>query len=283
MLEGAEAEGAPRTTARRRRPRSRRRRSPAAAEPAPDADVQADVVVLGAGPGGYTAAFRAADLGLKTVLVERHERLGGVCLNVGCIPSKSLLHIARVLSDVEESAKYGITFGKPEIDIDALRSWKDSVVGKLTGGLTGLAKQRKVEVVRGTGTFTSPQPALRRGRGRHEDDRLQALHHRRGLEPDGAARDARGRPAADGLDRRARARRHPRAAARHRRRDHRPGDGDGLRRARLQGHASSSCSTRSSPAATRTSSSRCRSGSRSATRRSGWARRSRAWRRPTTG
>ncbi len=114
------------------------------------------MVVLGAGPGGYTAAFRAADLGLKTVLVERHERLGGVCLNVGCIPSKSLLHIARVLSDVEESAAYGITFGKPEIDIDALRSWKDSVVGKLTGGLTGLAKQRKVEVVRGTGTFTSP-------------------------------------------------------------------------------------------------------------------------------
>jgi dihydrolipoamide dehydrogenase len=129
---------------------------PPAETPAPDADVQADVVVLGAGPGGYTAAFRAADLGLKTVLIERHERLGGVCLNVGCIPSKSLLHIARVLSDVEESSAYGITFGEPEIDIDALRGWKDSVVGKLTGGLTGLAEQRKVEVVRGTGTFTSP-------------------------------------------------------------------------------------------------------------------------------
>ena len=158
MLEGAEAEGAPSDDGKApaaEEPAAEPEPEPES-EPAPDADVQADVVVLGAGPGGYTAAFRAADLGLKTVLVERHERLGGVCLNVGCIPSKSLLHIARVLSDVEESANYGITFGKPEIDIDALRSWKDSVVGKLTGGLTGLAKQRKVEVVRGTGTFTGP-------------------------------------------------------------------------------------------------------------------------------
>ena len=157
MLEGAEAEASASDDGKAP---AEEAAAPAPAEPepapAPDADVQADVVVLGAGPGGYTAAFRAADLGLKTVLVERHERLGGVCLNVGCIPSKSLLHIARVLSDVEESASYGITFGKPEIDIDALRGWKDSVVGKLTGGLTGLAKQRKVEVVRGTGTFTSP-------------------------------------------------------------------------------------------------------------------------------
>jgi dihydrolipoamide dehydrogenase len=125
-------------------------------EPDSDSDVQADVVVLGAGPGGYTAAFRAADLGLKTVLVERHDRLGGVCLNVGCIPSKALLHIARVMADAEESAEHGITFGKPEIDVDKLRGWKDSVVAKLTGGLTGLAKQRNVEVVRGRGTFTSP-------------------------------------------------------------------------------------------------------------------------------
>jgi dihydrolipoamide dehydrogenase len=128
----------------------------AEAPPAPDADVQAEVVILGVGPGGYTAAFRAADLGLKTVLIERHERLGGVCLNVGCIPSKSLLHIARVMADVEESAAHGISFGEPEIDIDKLRDWKDSVVGKLTGGLTGLAKQRKVEVVHGRATFSSP-------------------------------------------------------------------------------------------------------------------------------
>jgi dihydrolipoamide dehydrogenase len=163
-LEEAAAEGdpaddgkAPAAEAEAAEPKAQ---APAATEaeapPAPDADVQADVVVLGAGPGGYTAAFRAADLGLKTVLIERHERLGGVCLNVGCIPSKSLLHIARVMADVEESAAHGISFGEPEIDIDKLRDWKDSVVGKLTGGLTGLAKQRKVEVVQGRATFSSP-------------------------------------------------------------------------------------------------------------------------------
>jgi dihydrolipoamide dehydrogenase len=125
------------------------------AEPEPAGD-RIDVVVLGAGPGGYTAAFRAADLGLKTVLVERDERLGGVCLNVGCIPSKALLHMARVVNEAEESAAHGVRFGEPEIDIDALRSWKDGVVGRLTGGLASLAKQRGVEVVRGTGTFTGP-------------------------------------------------------------------------------------------------------------------------------
>ena len=100
--------------------------APPAAEYEGDVDVEADVVVLGAGPGGYTAAFRAADLGLKTVLVERYERLGGVCLNVGCIPSKALLHIARVISDVEESAALRASrFGEPEIDLDELRGWKD--------------------------------------------------------------------------------------------------------------------------------------------------------------
>ena len=112
--------------------------------------------MLGAGPGGYTAAFRAADLGLKTVLVERHERARRRLPQRRLHPLEGAAAHRRVLSDVEESASYGITFGKPEIDIDALRGWKDSVVGKLTGGLTGLAKQRKVEVVRGTGTFTSP-------------------------------------------------------------------------------------------------------------------------------
>ena len=153
MLEEAAAEGDPADDGKAP---AETAAAPPAESAEPDADVQADVVVLGAGPGGYTAAFRAADLGLKTVLVERHERLGGVCLNVGCIPSKALLHIARVMADVEESAAHGITFGEPEIDVDKLRGWKDSVVEKLTGGLTGLAKQRKVEVVRGTGTFTSP-------------------------------------------------------------------------------------------------------------------------------
>jgi dihydrolipoamide dehydrogenase len=129
------------------------------AEPAPDTtqdEYDAQVVVLGAGPGGYTAAFRAADLGLKTVLVERYERLGGVCLNVGCIPSKTLLHAARVIAEAEEMASHGIQFGKPSVDLDALRGWKDDVVHKLTGGLDALAKQRKVEVVHGVGRFTGP-------------------------------------------------------------------------------------------------------------------------------
>jgi dihydrolipoamide dehydrogenase len=116
----------------------------------------AQVVVLGAGIGGYTAAFRAADLGLKTVLIERHERLGGVCLNVGCIPSKALLHAARVVAEAEEMGSHGISFARPKIDLDALRGWKESVVGKLTGGLVQLARQRHVEVVRGEARVTGP-------------------------------------------------------------------------------------------------------------------------------
>jgi dihydrolipoyl dehydrogenase len=116
---------------------------------------QADLVVLGAGPGGSTAAFRAADLGLDVVLVERWPVLGGVCLNVGCIPSKALLHAARVIEEARESRDFGIDFGAPEIDLARLRVWKSSVVDKLTGGLTTLATQRKIRVVHGTGTFTS--------------------------------------------------------------------------------------------------------------------------------
>jgi dihydrolipoamide dehydrogenase len=115
----------------------------------------AQLLVLGAGPGGYTAAFRAADLGLKVTLVERWAELGGVCLNVGCIPSKALLHAAKVIEDADEMAERGIAFGVPQIDLPRLRAWKASVVGKLTGGLRVLAKQRKVEVVRGTGRFVS--------------------------------------------------------------------------------------------------------------------------------
>jgi dihydrolipoamide dehydrogenase len=112
--------------------------------------------VLGAGPGGYASAFRAADLGLSTILVERYDRLGGVCLNVGCIPSKALLHAARVVAEAEEMAEHGISFGAPKVDLGKLLAWKDSVVEKLTGGLDGLAKQRKVEVVHGEARFTSP-------------------------------------------------------------------------------------------------------------------------------
>ena len=136
--------------------------APPAATPAPasaaniKADIHTEVLVLGAGPGGYTAAFRAADLGKKVVLVERYPTLGGVCLNVGCIPSKALLHVAKVITEADEAAHTGITFGKPSIDIDKLRAWKSGVVGKLTKGLSGLAKQRKVQVVTGRGEFASP-------------------------------------------------------------------------------------------------------------------------------
>lgn len=133
-----------------------------AATPAPQAatfsgqaDLQAQVVVLGSGPGGYTAAFRAADLGLSVILIERYESIGGVCLNVGCIPSKALLHTAQVINEAEEFADLGVTFNKPEIDIDKLRGHKNKVVGKLTGGLKHLAKQRKVKIVHGYGKFTS--------------------------------------------------------------------------------------------------------------------------------
>jgi dihydrolipoamide dehydrogenase len=120
-------------------------------------DISTQVVVLGSGPGGYTAAFRAADLGLKVVLIERYSTLGGVCLNVGCIPSKALLHTAKVMTEAEESAHHGVTFGKPSVDLEQLRNWKaNDVVGKLTGGLAHMAKTRGVTVVNGVGKFTSP-------------------------------------------------------------------------------------------------------------------------------
>ncbi len=128
-------------------------------EPAPAAPAEADaqVIVIGSGPGGYAAAFRAADLGLRTVLIERSERLGGVCLNVGCIPSKALLHAARVIAEAEEMAAHGITFGRPQVDLAALLAWKQGVVDRLTGGLDGLAKQRKVEVVHGDARLIGPR------------------------------------------------------------------------------------------------------------------------------
>jgi dihydrolipoamide dehydrogenase len=116
--------------------------------------IKTDVVVLGSGPGGYTAAFRAADLGKKVVLVERYDTLGGVCLNVGCIPSKALLHIAKVVDEAHEMADQGVSFGQPKLDNTKLVAWKNSVINKLTGGLKALSKQRKVEVLTGVGTFS---------------------------------------------------------------------------------------------------------------------------------
>ncbi|MGF6548480.1 dihydrolipoyl dehydrogenase [Paraburkholderia youngii] len=137
--------------------------APKAAAPAPQAgsysgsaDIECDMLVLGSGPGGYSAAFRSADLGMKTVLVERYPTLGGVCLNVGCIPSKALLHTALVIDEAADLASHGITFGKPQIDLDKLRDFKSGVVKKLTGGLAGMAKMRKVEMVTGTGAFVDP-------------------------------------------------------------------------------------------------------------------------------
>jgi dihydrolipoamide dehydrogenase len=134
-------------------PRSAASEGPTSAE---DANYDFELVVLGAGPGGYTAAFRAADLGMKVALIERWPTLGGVCLNVGCIPSKALLHAARVIEDAASMAAHGISFGEPQIDADRLCAWKDKVVGRLTGGLAGLARQRKVETVRGYGRFAGP-------------------------------------------------------------------------------------------------------------------------------
>ncbi|MBY0484080.1 dihydrolipoyl dehydrogenase [Nitrosomonas sp.] len=130
--------------------------APTSPQSIPPGDIHADVVVLGAGPGGYTAAFRAADLGKKVVLIERYASLGGVCLNVGCIPSKALLHVAKVITEAEDVEAQGIVFGKPKIDIAKLRTWKESVIGKLTKGLKALAKQRKVEIIHGSGKFTTP-------------------------------------------------------------------------------------------------------------------------------
>ena len=124
-------------------------------KPQSNATHSVQLVVIGAGPGGYTAAFRAADLGLDVMLIERSPVLGGVCLNVGCIPSKALLHAAKVIDEAAAMAEHGVSFGKPEIDAEKLRDWKNEVIGKLTGGLSGMAKQRKVRVVQATAKFMS--------------------------------------------------------------------------------------------------------------------------------
>src|SRR5450830_972906 len=127
--------------------------APVAASFGGSADIECDMMVLGAGPGGYSAAFRAADLGMNTVLIERYSTLGGLCLNVGCIPSKALLHVAAVIDETAAMASHGVTFAKPEIDIDKLRAYKEKVIGTMTGGLAGMAKARKVSVVQGVGQF----------------------------------------------------------------------------------------------------------------------------------
>ncbi len=154
---GEEAPEAPATTGPGEgKPTDREAPREAVVDPGQKPEGAVDLVVVGAGPGGYAAAFRAADLGLEVVLVERHERLGGVCLNVGCIPSKALLHVAKVMADAEDAAGAGVTFAAPEVDLAGVRAFKDGAVDKLVGGVAGLAKGRKVRVVHGEARFTGP-------------------------------------------------------------------------------------------------------------------------------
>ena len=158
--------------------------TPTAAAYSGTADVECEMLVLGSGPGGYSAAFRAADLGMKTVLVERYATLGGVCLNVGCIPSKALLHIAAVMDEVKELGGHGIKYGAPQIDIDAVRDFKDGVVKKLTGGLAGMAKARKVDVVRGVGRFLDPhhiEVELTSGTGWDKTGAKKTIHFQKAI------------------------------------------------------------------------------------------------------
>ena len=194
--------------------------------PGTKGDVHAEVLVLGAGPGGYTAAFRAADLGKKVVMVDSRGPLGGVCLNVGCIPSKALLHAAKVIAETKEMSHAGLSFTAPTIDLDALRGWKDGVVTRLTGGLAGLAKQRKVHTLVGTGTFTSPNMLSVTGPdGSTTTVSLRRRDHRRRLRAGRTAVHPARRPPRHRLHRRPGPGQHPRAAAGARRRDHRAGDG----------------------------------------------------------
>ncbi|WP_342753431.1 dihydrolipoyl dehydrogenase [Caballeronia novacaledonica] len=153
---GASAAAAPAPAPQKAAPAAAPAPAPQAGSYSGSADVECDMLVLGAGPGGYSAAFRSADLGMKTVLVERYSTLGGVCLNVGCIPSKALLHTALVIDEAAELAAHGISFGEPKVDLDKLRGFKEGVVKKLTGGLAGMAKARKVQVVTGVGNFVDP-------------------------------------------------------------------------------------------------------------------------------
>ncbi len=156
VLEGAEAADAAKDSAPAAAAAEAPKTVAATGKASGPGDIHGEVVVLGSGPGGYSAAFRAADLGKKVILIEKYDVLGGVCLNVGCIPSKALLHAAKVITEAEEMEEHGIKFAKPKVDVKALESWKSSVVKQLTGGLSGLAKGRKVQVVTGYGRFTGP-------------------------------------------------------------------------------------------------------------------------------
>ena len=201
--------------------------APSAASYSGKADIECDMLVLGAGPGGYSAAFRAADLGMKTVLVERYETLGGVCLNVGCIPSKALLHTASVIDEVKHLPDHGITFGAPQIDLGKLRGFKDGVVKKLTGGLAGMAKARKVEVVTGVGAFLDPHHLEVVSAGGKKTVKFAKAIIAAGSQAVKLPFSARG-SAHRRFDRRIAAEVDPQAHAGDRRRHHRARNGDGL-------------------------------------------------------
>ena len=246
---------------------------PTAPAPKPAAaskgDFEAEVLVLGAGPGGYTAAFRAADLGRRVVLVERWPTLGGVCLNVGCIPSKALLHAAKVIAETKEMGHFGVGFGAPEIDLDRLGGWKEGVVKRLTGGLSGLAKQRKVTTVQGYSRFTSlNQLEVERPDGSTRTVSFEQAIIAAGSEPVTLPFIPHADPRVIEFHGGSRAKRDAQAAAGRGRRDHRAGDGDGLPRARGKGDHRRARWTRSFLVPTRTSSPRCTSGSPSSTRTS---------------
>jgi len=181
-----------------------------------------DLLVLGAGPGGYTAAFRAADLGLDVILIERYPRLGGVCLNVGCIPSKALLHTGKVIDEAADMAEHGVSFGAPSIDLERLRGWKDGVVGKLTQGLDGLAKKRKVRVITGAAKFADAHTVSVKSASGSQHIRFAQCVVAAGSE---AVHLPNLRRPRHGFHQGAEAAGHSGHAADHRRRHHRPGDG----------------------------------------------------------
>ncbi len=213
----------------------RLRRRPAAGAFAGKADLECEMLVLGAGPGGYSAAFRAADLGMKTVIVERYATLGGVCLNVGCIPSKALLHVAAVMEEAEHASELGVSFAAPQVDIDILRAHKEKVVGKLTGGLAGMAKARKVETVRGYGHFLDAnhlEVEETTGAAQDKTGAKKVIRFQKCIIAAGSAafhlpfipKDPRIVDSTGALE----LRQVPEEDAGHRRRHHRPGNGDGV-------------------------------------------------------
>ena len=195
------------------------------------------VAVIGGGPGGYAAAFLAADLGMKVTLIDPEVNPGGVCLYRGCIPSKALLHVAKLIEEAEQAKNWGVEFAAPKVDLGKLRGWKESVVKKLTGGLGQLSKQRSVQFVQGKAAFVNSTTlkVTKTAAGGEENLTFDRIIIATGSRPIGDTQPESRQPAHDGLDQRARSAGHPEDAARHRRRLHRTGTGIGVRHARHEG------------------------------------------------